>query len=230
MQITRLCSTVLMFAGLAGMAGALTPQQAAQRIQWVGQACVRIEIGGLILYSDPFGISKPENADVILITHAHGDHYNPDQIDQLGTPRKIFAPFDVPDAETLLPGMKATVGKVTITAVPSYNVQKTQFHPKSDNNVGYLIQAEGVTIYLAGDTERIPEMKNFTCDIAIVPLGQTYTMNSVQEAVDSVLDVKASMAFPYHYGVYEGSEDDAKVFVKALKAAGVKAGLLPLLK
>lgn len=70
-------------------------------------------------------------------------------------------------------------------------------------------------------------MSAIACDIAFLPLGQTYTMGSVDEAVRSALDVKAKIAVPFHYGLYEGTEKDADAFVSALTAKGVQALRLP---
>jgi L-ascorbate metabolism protein UlaG (beta-lactamase superfamily) len=113
--------------------------------------------------------------------------------------------------------MKTTVGNIQIEAVPAYNIVKTNYHPKEKKYVGYIITVEGVRIYHAGDTERIPEMKEFTCDIVLLPLGQTYTMNTVEEAAEAALDVKAKFAIPIHYGMYEGKMEDAIKFAELLK-------------
>ncbi|HNV53360.1 MAG TPA: MBL fold metallo-hydrolase, partial [Tenuifilaceae bacterium] len=83
--------------------------------------------------------------------------------------------------------------------------------------VGYLLNLCNVWLYHTGDTELIPEMKNIKCDIIMLPLGQTYTMNSVEDAVQAVLDTSASVAIPVHYGIYEGSDDDALKFKEMLK-------------
>jgi L-ascorbate metabolism protein UlaG (beta-lactamase superfamily) len=101
--------------------------------------------------------------------------------------------------------------------VPAYNVVKTNYHPKGNKWVGYILTIDGVKIYHAGDTERIPEMQEFTCDIVMLPLGQTYTMNSVEEAAEATLDVQAKIAIPIHYGMYEGTVEDAKKFQELLK-------------
>ena len=95
-----------------------------------------------------------------------------------------------------------------IHAVPAYNITR-QYHKKSSNYLGYVIDFDGISLYHTGDTERIPEMKEIRCDIIMVPLGQTYTMNSVEEAVEVVLDTKARVAIPIHWGLYEGSGEDA---------------------
>jgi len=116
----------------------------------------------------------------------------------------------------MTPWEKREIKGLAIESVPAYNIQKTRFHPKKNNWLGYIITIDGIRIYHVGDSERIPEMKKLQCDIAFVPLGQTYTMNSVEEAANAVLDVGASIAIPIHYGLYEGTGDDAIEFQKLL--------------
>jgi L-ascorbate metabolism protein UlaG (beta-lactamase superfamily) len=106
---------------------------------------------------------------------------------------------------------------ILIEAVPAYNIVKTNFHPKANNWVGYILTIDKIRIYHTGDTERIPEMKNMACDIILLPLGQTYTMNSVEEAAEATLDVKAKIAIPIHFGLYEGKAEDAQKFQALLK-------------
>ena len=127
----------------------------------------------------------------------------------------------------LKPGAQKIVAGVKVEAVPAYNVVKTNFHPKSNNWVGFVITISNVKIYHAGDTERIPEMKDIECDIALLPLGQTYTMNSVKDAADAAIDVKARIAIPIHYGLYEGKEEDARKF-KELLAGKVDVIIKPV--
>lgn len=82
--------------------------------------------------------------------------------------------------------------------------------------MGYVINVGGVRVYASGDTERIPEMKTFSADIALLPLGQTFTMISVQGAADAALDLRARVAIPYHYGRGEGTIADANTFASLL--------------
>jgi hypothetical protein len=84
------------------------------------------------------------------------------------------------------------------------------------NFVGYVINVGGVRVYAAGDTERIPEMKTFSVDVALLPLGQGFTMIRVQDAVDAALDLKARIAIPYHYGRGEGTIADGQFFTSTL--------------
>ncbi len=109
------------------------------------------------------------------------------------------------------PGDELKLDNIFVDAVRAYNVGKN-YHPKKQNHLGFVITIDGIRIYHAGDTNRIPEMKDIICDIALVPLGQTYTMDSVEEAVEVVKDVKAKIAIPFHYGTYEGSKKDADIF------------------
>jgi L-ascorbate metabolism protein UlaG (beta-lactamase superfamily) len=199
----------------------------ADQIDWIQQAAVRIDAGSKTIYIDPYQIQKPDVADLVLVTHSHQDHLSPDDIAKVITDRTlIVAPLDCADQLeerfkrqiiTLEPGMQALAGGVLVKAVPAYNINKTQFHPREKKWVGYVLTIDGVSIYHAGDTERIPEMQDFTCDIALLPLGQTYTMDSVEDAVQAALDVKAKIAIPIHYGLYEGKDEDAVTFQEMLE-------------
>jgi L-ascorbate metabolism protein UlaG (beta-lactamase superfamily) len=204
-----------------------TPMDMVKNIHWLGQATVKIEAGEKVIYIDPYQIKNKDKADIILVTHGHGDHLSLSDIEKVRSEKTTFvAPQDCAaeikkkfknPVVTLKPGQSRNIHNILIEAVPAYNVVKTNFHPKSNQWVGYILLLNGIRIYHAGDTERIPEMKTFTCDIALLPLGQTYTMNSVQEAADAALDVKAKIAIPIHYGLYEGKKEDANQFKKLLK-------------
>ncbi len=232
-------TTFLLGAAVAG--SALTPEEGLKRISWYGQSSLRIELGGKLIWIDPVGlgpagVSAAEKADLILITHSHGDHFSPTDIERLRGPGTlVLAGFDNAVSngkklERIKPGDSRKLGELLVEAVPAYNIVKADKHPKASLFCGFILKAEGIAVYDAGDTERIPEMKAISCDIAFLPLGQTYTMGSVGEAVQAALDVKAKIAVPFHYGLYEGSEKDADDFVSALKAKGVAALRLPSLR
>jgi L-ascorbate metabolism protein UlaG (beta-lactamase superfamily) len=104
---------------------------------------------------------------------------------------------------------------VEIEVVPSYNTNK-EFHPKGRNWVGYVFTVNGRRIYLAGDTDHIPEMKDIRCDIALLPVSGTYVMTA-EEAVRAALDIKPVTAIPMHYGAIVGDESDAERFRGALE-------------
>ncbi len=193
------------------------------KIKWLGQASVRIE-DEKIIYIDPYYLSgNPPKADIILITHDHMDHLDRKSIEKIiKQETTILVPEGI---NTGIKGAKVAQVKpfatnkiygYNIMTVPAYNIKKS-FHPKSKGYVGYIIEASGIKIYHTGDTERIPEMKDISVDIIMLPLGQTYTMNSVEEASQAVLDTKAKIAIPIHFGMYEGTEKDAMTFKELLK-------------
>ena len=203
-----------------------TPDKMVKNIHWFGQAAVKIDAGDQVIYIDPYRIKKKDKADIVLITHSHSDHLSPADVSKVLTENTVLiAPKDcIQQLEELSkskvivlePGENFTVKGILIEAVPAYNIVKKEFHPKKNKWVGYVMSIEGVRIYHSGDTERIPEMKDFSCDIAMLPLGQTYTMNSVKEAAESAQDVKAKIAIPIHYGLYEGTAEDAEEFKEIL--------------
>ena len=196
-----------------------------ESIQWYGQSSVRIPFGDKFIYIDPFKITDTEMADLILITHPHFDHFSIDEINKIATPdTSIYAPEECCEklrshgfkkCTVVFPGQSFTFKGFSIYTVPAYNTVKYN-HPKEMEWVGYVINLGGVKIYHSGDTNRIPEMKSISCDIAFIPLGQTYTMQNVKEAADAVVDVKAKVAIPIHFGIYEGTENDAVIFRELL--------------
>jgi L-ascorbate metabolism protein UlaG (beta-lactamase superfamily) len=202
----------------------------AKTIRWLGQATVRFVYQGHVIYIDPYQLNSSDSADLILITHDHGDHLSLPDIARIarGTTRFVAAEACTDKLKkagynnilSISPGSKITLLGLGITAVPAYNLTK-QMHPKSKNFVGFVIDFDGIQVYHTGDTERIPEMKEIRCDIILLPLGQTYTMNSVEEAVGALLDTKATVAIPIHWGLYEGSAEDAGKFGELLKAKNV---------
>ena len=209
-------SSILALA--AANAAAFGPGDLQKIVRWYGQSSLRFEIGGKLVWLDPVKVPVIEKSDLILVTHDHGDHYSPEDIKKLSGPGTlVLAGFDGSPFERISPGDTKLVGELSVEAVPAYNMVKTQFHPKSAGYCGFLLSVPGLCLYDAGDTERVPEMKGIVCDVAFLPLGQTYTMGSPAEAAQAALDVKASIAVPIHFGMYEGSEADAKEFACLLQ-------------
>lgn len=208
----------------------------AESIQWFGQAAVKIMNCGKVIYIDPYQVKGNDQADLILITHSHFDHFSPEDIKKIVAPHTwILCPSDVAiEAQqfgaakviTVQPGFNDEWHGIEIRAVPMYNITKSDKHPQSKKWVGYLLNLCHVWLYHTGDTERIPEMKSIKTDIIMLPLGQTYTMNSVDDAAAVVLDTGACVAIPIHYGMYEGSDSDVEKF-KALLKDKVEVIVLP---
>lgn len=191
-----------------------------KNIHWLGHDTFRI-IGEKIIYTDPFKIKKEDTADIILITHEHYDHCSPEDVRKILGPQTVI----VTTADcakklsgriiTVKPGDRITVEGVEIEAVPSYNTNK-HFHPKESGWVGYIFTVSGKRIYIAGDTDHIPEMKAFRADIALLPVSGTYVMTA-DEAVRAALDIKPGIAVPMHFGSIVGSDQDARKFADGLK-------------
>jgi L-ascorbate metabolism protein UlaG (beta-lactamase superfamily) len=198
-------------------------------IHWLGHDTFKIE-GDQVIYTDPFKIKKKGTADIILITHEHYDHCSPEDVRKIqGPDTVIVSPADCAakltgNIKIVKPGDKIEVRGVTIEVVPSYNTNK-QFHTKDRGWVGYVFTAKGQRIYIAGDTDYIPEMKNIRADIALLPVSGTYVMTA-DEAVQAALAIKPKVAIPMHYGSIVGTEDDARKFAEKLKGK-IEVVILP---
>ncbi|MDQ7799519.1 MAG: MBL fold metallo-hydrolase [Candidatus Edwardsbacteria bacterium] len=179
-------------------------------IHFIGHGTLMLDYDGLIIHADPVGryadYAKLPKADIILITHQHQDHLDKEAITRiLSEKTRIIlnrASYDILGfGKAMVNGDTITIKNVKITAVPAYNTTKgrDKFHPKGRDN-GYVLDFGGKKIYIAGDTEDIPEMKNLkSIDIAFLPMNQPYTMTAKQ-LVNAVKVIKPRIVYPYHYG------------------------------
>jgi len=183
----------------------------AVRITWIGHASVKISGSAATVYIDPWKVRVKDHADIILLTHDHYDHYSEPDIKALMTPStRVVAPMSTPlVTDRIAAGKSISIRDVTVRAVPAYNMGKA-FHPKANGWVGYVIIMDGTTVYHPGDTDRIPEMKGLSVDVALIPVGGTYTMDA-REASEVLTDIKAAHAIPIHYGDIVGSRHDAEI-------------------
>ena len=176
-------------------------------------ASIRIEYDGREIEIDP--VTKLGNkmidytampkADYIFVTHEHGDHFDKEALKQLtGEKTQLITNKRCAEmlgyGEIMVNGQSSTFNDITVEAVPAYNISegRTQFHPKGRDN-GYILTIDGLRIYIAGDTEDIPEMQDIKdIDIAFLPCNQPYTMTT-EQLVKAAKTVKPKLLFPYHY-------------------------------
>lgn len=177
----------------------------------VAHASFALTFGDQVFYVDPAkntfdGLPKPT---AIFITHAHGDHYNPETLATLAaggvpiyTNEDVFGklPEDLKAQATgLANGASATVNGVTVDAIPAYNLtaDRLQFHPKGVGN-GYVFTFGDKKVYASGDTEDIPEMRALTgIEVAFVCMNLPNTMD-INQAADAVKAFRPTIVYPYH--------------------------------
>ena len=195
-----------------------------ENLHWLGHASFYARSKkGTIVYFDPYqlGDGLPK-ADLILITHDHFDHCSAADIAKISKretvvvgPAAVAAKLSG-GVRIIAAGGRLTLGDVAVEAVAAYNLDKS-FHPRSAGYLGLVAVIDGVRIYHAGDTDLIPEMKSVRADVALLPVGGTYTMTAA-EAASAVAMIKPKIAVPMHYGAVAGSPTDAQEFGRLCRA------------
>jgi len=191
-------------------------------IHWLGHASFRIDDGPVRISIDPWKLrAGSPQADVVLITHAHYDHFSAPDIAAIEKPGTVFvAPADVAaklpgkTVVTAAPGTALQAGPVKVTAVAAYNIGKV-FHPKANGWVGYVVTlSNGQRIYHTGDSDATPEMKQVQADVALMPCGGTYTMNAADVAA-AANTFRPAVLVPMHWGDIVGDRPDADAVAEA---------------
>ncbi len=187
------------------------PPAGEQKVPRIGHASLMFQFGGKVIHVDPvdqFGdYSKLPKADLILATHDHFDHCDPKTIELLRTAKTkmVMTPLcaaKLKGSITLKNGEGATVDGILIDAVPAYNLVHMRspgapYHPKGAGN-GYVLTFGDKRVYIAGDTENIPEMKNLkSIDYAFLPMNLPYTMTPEMVA-DAARMFRPKVVYPYH--------------------------------
>ncbi|UCE44278.1 MAG: MBL fold metallo-hydrolase [Candidatus Bathyarchaeota archaeon] len=201
-------------------------------VKWLGHASFQIKAEGKNIYIDPYEGEYKDKADLVLATHSHHDHCDPSKINKIHEDDTLtIAPEDCVAKiggrkKTLKPGEKATMGNITVEAVEAYNCKRFRspgkpFHPKG-LGVGYLVTIGDKTVYHAGDTDFIPEMKQLkNIHVALLPSGGTYTMDN-EEAAEATLTINPEVAIPMHR--WDTDPEDFKENVES--KSGIKVVIL----
>jgi len=213
MRMTRLlaavaagCLSAAFVSGQNYISDVHKTSQGDLQISIPGHAVVCLEFAGKAVWIDPVMpyVIVPDNpppADLILITHEHGDHLDAQGIASVQTPKTqfVFPPFlakTFPGGKALKNGEKATVLGIPIEAVPAYNIEAA-YHPKGAGN-GYILTFGNLRVYVAGDTENVPEVKALkNIDIAVLPMSWPYTM-SEEMLADAAKAITPKILYVYH--------------------------------
>ncbi|HEV7846381.1 MAG TPA: MBL fold metallo-hydrolase [Thermoleophilaceae bacterium] len=196
-------------------------------LEWLGHAAFRLTVGRSVVYIDPYRVADgAPQADLILITHGHYDHFSPQDVERLSKrdtrlvgPAAVaervsgqvhrIGPGDVLDDE-LVRGLH--VGAVAAYNTSKRNADGNPFHPRDAGWVGYDLNVGGERLYHSGDTDVIPEMDSVTgVDVALLPVSGVYVMTA-QEAAEAARRIQPRVAVPMHWGSHIGTEHDARTF------------------
>jgi L-ascorbate metabolism protein UlaG (beta-lactamase superfamily) len=189
------------------------------KITCIGHGTLMFTFGGKVIHVDPVSSAADyanlPKADLILITHEHGDHLDAKAIQAVSTAQTVVAvnigsAKAQPQATVIRNGETKTIAGFKIEAVPAYNLEKS-FHPKGNGN-GYIITFSDKRVYVAGDTENIPEMKGLMdVEVAFLPMNLPFTMTPEMVA-DAARAFRPKILYPYHYG-----STDTNALVNLLK-------------
>nr|WP_319399582.1 MBL fold metallo-hydrolase [uncultured Carboxylicivirga sp.] len=225
--------TILLPFNMLSAQDQIQTQNGSFTLHFIGHGTVYIEYKGTFIHIDPWSklteYSKLPDADYIFITHEHGDHLDKQAISEIiKGDTKIYAPnvcnavlsaFD--NVEYLNNGENITTTFGNVETVPAYNIihmrnENKPFHPKGVGN-GYILTIDGTTVYIAGDTENIPEMEKLKgIDIAFLPMNLPYTMTPEMVA-EATKMIQPKILYPYHYG-----ETDTNKLIDLLKGSKVE--------
>lgn len=201
----------------------------------IGHGTLMIQHENYVIHVDPVSreadYSLLPDADLVLITHAHGDHLDPAALKEITSDKTIVAcnassaaklndPVIMKNGDEMI--ISEYIGtRGVVTAVPAYNIKHERspgnpFHPKGDGN-GYVIDLDGFRIYIGGDTENVPEMAQLKdIDVAFLPMNLPYTMTPEMVA-DAAKMFRPAILYPYHFGSTDTGE-----LIKLLEGSGIE--------
>lgn len=199
-------------------------------MHFIGHASLMFKVNSTVIHVDPVSNMGNYNflpqADIILVTHEHGDHLDKELIGKLKKNGTIVfcnrnSAKTIPTAMVMEPGDRQEIKNIVIEAVPAYNIVNESapgkpYHPKGAG-VGYILTIGGKTFYIAGDTENTPEMKAIKgIDVAFLPMNLPYTMTPEMVA-DAATAIKPKILYPYHFG-----DTDTNKLLSLLKDSNIE--------
>ncbi len=206
-------------------------------VTWLGHASFEVNLSGSVIYLDPWFDQKPrqmnrlipsfvknvdeiKKVDYIFISHEHFDHCDPYDVTRMA--ERSFASVIGPgESLALLPDVpprrKMHVKQGDSFVLHNLSIEVTPArHPQSINAVGYVIEKEDKSIYFAGDTYEFPEMNTIDVDVALIPIGGTFTMD-VYGAVNAVKRIRANFIVPMHFNTFDKIKVDMREFENLIK-------------
>ena len=205
-------------------------------IRYFGHSSFELGLGDTIIYLDPYFASGPrrrypsarkdahdiKKCDIILLTHEHFDHCEPATVAEIAErtfanvvgPKPALGEIRIPDK------LKVDVKVGDQFQLKGVNLEVVQaVHPQSAYPVGYIIEGAGKRIYAAGDTYEFTGMMDIKCDWALIPIGGTYTMDTIG-AEKAAKEIKSKNFIPTHYATFDNISVDPRELGKALGGAG----------
>ncbi len=216
------------------------------RVTWLGHSGFEVDLGGKVIFFDPWFDQKPrqmnrlvpsairnvdeiKKADLIMISHEHFDHCDPYDVTRMV--QRTFAPVVAP-VETLAnftdisPRHKVSAQVGDSFVLHGIGVAVTPArHPQSVNPVGFVVEVGGKSVYFAGDTYEFPEMNQIDVDLALIPIGGSYTMDTYG-ALSAMKRIKADYVIPMHFDTFERIKIDPSDFAKRLQGSKTQAKVL----
>lgn len=210
--------------------------ESLENVRVFTQSAIRIEgAAGTVAYFDPFSLTDAEaahDADYVLITHAHYDHFSPEDYARVADEKAVVvapasmtgevAGLGAADARLMSAGEKIELPGLCVEAVPAYNVEPERLgmHPRENGWLGYVVTLDGepTRYYVSGDTDQNADNETVSCDVALVPIGGTYTCDPRQAAA-FVNALRPRAAVPTHYGSIVGTYANFDAFAAAVDPA-----------
>jgi len=194
-------------------------------VTFIGHGTLMMQVAGKTIHVDPVSryadYGTLPKADIVLITHHHGDHCDAKAIEKIRSAATVVLMSKtcaamVTGGNVIANGETRRLDQLTVSAMPAYNLKNqkedgTVFHPRGEGN-GYILTVGTTRLYIAGDTENTPEMKSLkSIDYAFLPMNMPYTMTPEMVA-DAAKAFRPKVLYPYHYG-----STDPKKLVELLK-------------